>query len=71
MSESAEGLVAEFMVELSKLVKKYWPPLSEQTGFASAHILIGALEQAQQKILEELNSELSKILEEHYFSKHR
>jgi len=67
--ETLEGLTTEFVLDLADIVKRHWTRLSEieGLGFAGAHMLIGALEQAQQKILADLNRELEKILLETYF----
>lgn len=48
------------MADLGILTKKYSELLTEEVGFVSGHIIIGLYEQAQQKILEELNELLFK-----------
>lgn len=65
--EDAELIVAEFMGDISKAVKKHWVRLDTACGIAGAHIIIGALEQAKQKVVRELDVMLEKILEEKYF----
>ncbi|KKM62894.1 hypothetical protein LCGC14_1517080 [marine sediment metagenome] len=65
--ESPEAIVAEFMGDVSRAVKKHWVRLDAVCGFAGAHIIIGALEQAKQKVVRELDGMLEKVLEEKYF----
>jgi len=55
-----ESLVADFVTDISEVVKKYWGPLAGEVGFASAHIIIGVFEQVKQKVLEDLSEELLK-----------
>ena len=57
-----ESLVADFVADISEVVKAYWGPLAEEVGFASAHIIIGVFEQVKQKVLEDLNEELLKAI---------
>ncbi|MBA7645482.1 hypothetical protein ES703_53240 [subsurface metagenome] len=57
-----EGIITEFVADVSEAVKKHWGPLANEMGFASGHALIGALEQVQQKILLDLNEELLKAV---------
>ena len=58
----AESLVADFVTDISEVVKAYWGPLAGEVGFTSAHIIIGVLEQVKQKILEEMSEELFKAV---------
>jgi len=55
VGSKTQELTAEFMVEISLAIKKYFPLFTEEVGFAAGHIILGALEQAQQKVLEEIN----------------
>ena len=55
-----ETLIAEFIGDIALVIKKHWPLIAEKAGFASAHMIVGALEQMKQKILEDLNEELLK-----------
>lgn len=65
--EGSEAIMAEFMGDIRRAVIKHWPRLNEINGFAGAHMIIGALEQAQQKILQELDKMLVETLQEYYF----
>lgn len=53
-----ESLMAEFVGDLSEVIKVHWPKLAKEAGFTSAHMIMGALDQLKQKILEDLNEEL-------------
>ena len=37
-----EGIITEFVADVSEAVKKHWGPLANEMGFASGHALIGA-----------------------------
>ena len=53
-----ESVMAEFVGELSEVIKRYWPKLAIEAGFTSAYMIMGALDQCKQKVLEDLNEEL-------------
>jgi hypothetical protein len=55
-----EGIITEFVADVSEAVKKHWGRLANEMGFVSGHAIIGALEQIQQKILYDMNEELLK-----------
>jgi len=65
--ESPEAIITEFVGDVADAVKKHWPRLNKVSGFAAAHMIIGALEQAQQKVLREFDEMLNETLEERYF----
>ena len=58
----AESLVADFVTDISEVVKAYWGPLAGEVGFSSGHIIIGVFEQVKQKVLEEMSEELFKAI---------
>jgi len=64
---TAEAIMAEFIGDIGRAVKKHWPRLQEVGGFTAAHMIIGGLEQAQQKVIRELERILEETLEEKYF----
>lgn len=64
-----EAIMAEFVGDIGRAIKKHWPGLQEESGFAAAHMIIGGLEQAQQKVIRELERMLEEVLEEKYFLK--
>lgn len=65
--ESPEAIIAEFVGDIGRAVKKHWPRLNKVSGFTAAHMIIGALEQAKHKVLNELDNMLLETLEEKYF----
>jgi len=65
--ESPEAIITEFIGDIADAIKKHWPRLNKIGGFTAAHMLIGALEQAQQKVLRDFNEMLDETLQEHYF----
>lgn len=67
MTEDPELVMAEFMGDIRKAVIKHFTRLDEAHGFTAAHMIIGALEQAKQKVIRELDKMLEKVLEEKYF----
>jgi len=66
-SETPEAIITEFVGDIADAVKKHWPRLNKVSGFAAAHMIIGALEQTQQKVLRDFNEMLDETLQEKYF----
>lgn len=65
--DSPEIIMAEFMGDIRKAVTKHFTRLYKTHDFTAAHMIIGGLEQAKQKVIRELDKMLEKALEEKYF----